>query len=188
MNSRRIVTLFVLGALTILAWWFTRPVATPPQIATAREDAAGTVAPTAFPSALPGDTDPSPPAPLAPFPPPSYTPETPSPAESARQPLTPAARAAITDLDDVQVMFREYRNVLRENPVGTNAEIMSAISGANPRQIKLGPPAGQRLNDKGELLDRWGNPYFFHQLSATRMEIRSAGPNGKMWSADDLQR
>lgn len=85
-------------------------------------------------------------------------------------------------------MLREYRNVLRENPVGTNAEIMSAINGSNPRQIKLGPPAGQRLNDKGELIDRWGTPYFFHQLSATRMEIRSAGPDRKMWSADDVQK
>lgn len=94
----------------------------------------------------------------------------------------------MTDLDDVQVTLREYRNVFRENPVGSNAEIMSALNGANPRKVRLGPPAGQSLNASGELCDRWGTPYFFHQLSGTRMEIRSAGPDRTMWTADDLQR
>ncbi|MCE9610762.1 MAG: hypothetical protein K8R23_11265 [Chthoniobacter sp.] len=112
----------------------------------------------------------------------------PVPPPSADLPLTPAGRAAVTDLDDVQVTLREYRNVFRENPVGSNAEIMSALNGANPRKVRLGPPAGQSLNASGELCDRWGTPYFFHQLSGTRMEIRSAGPDRTMWTADDLQR
>ena len=43
-----------------------------------------------------------------------------------------------------------------------------------------------RINARGELIDNWGTPFFFHQVSGTEMEIRSAGPDMKMWTADDL--
>ena len=75
---------------------------------------------------------------------------------------------------------------MSENPVGTNAEIMKAIMGGNPKSAKLGPPEGVGVNPEGELIDHWGTPYFFHQLSAEHMEIRSAGPDKTMWTIDDL--
>jgi hypothetical protein len=43
-----------------------------------------------------------------------------------------------------------------------------------------------RINGNGELVDVWGTPYFFHQLSGTDTEIHSAGPDRIMWTADDL--
>ena len=43
-----------------------------------------------------------------------------------------------------------------------------------------------RINSQGELIDPWGTPYFFHQLSGTEMEIHSAGPDKVMWTQDDL--
>ncbi len=89
-------------------------------------------------------------------------------------------------MDKVSLMVRDYRTRMGENPVGTNAEIMKAIMGDNPAKAMLGPPEGQTLNDAGELVDRWGTPYFFHQLSAQHMEIRSAGPDKQMWTADDV--
>lgn len=73
-----------------------------------------------------------------------------------------------------------------ENPVGTNAEIMKSITGANQKGAKLGPPEGMSLNNYGELVDPWGTAFFFHQLSGTQMEIRSAGPDRKMWTGDDV--
>ena len=88
-------------------------------------------------------------------------------------------------LDAVNLMLRDFRSITGENPVGTNAEIMKAMMGGNPRQATLGPPPGQRLDADGSLLDPWGHPYFFHQLSAREMEIRSAGPDGRMWTEDD---
>ena len=63
---------------------------------------------------------------------------------------------------------------------------MKAIMGANPKSARLGPPDGMSLNGNGELLDPWGTPYFFHQLSATEMEVHSAGPDKQMWTSDDL--
>jgi hypothetical protein len=44
---------------------------------------------------------------------------------------------------------------------------------------------GAKTNGNGELIDQWGTPYFFHQLSKVEMEIRSAGPDGVMWTPDD---
>jgi len=84
-------------------------------------------------------------------------------------------------------MIRGFRDALGENPIGTNAEIMASVLGDNAKQARLATPEGQRLNEKGELTDRWGTPYFFHQLSKTQMEIRSAGPDRVMWTADDMQ-
>lgn len=93
---------------------------------------------------------------------------------------------ALKEMDDVQFMLRDFRTRLGGNPEGTNAEIMKAVMGANRVQARLGPPEGQRINDEGELLDRWGTPYFFHQLSMNEMEIRSSGPDRTIYTTDDI--
>jgi hypothetical protein len=91
------------------------------------------------------------------------------------------------DLGAVDSAIRDFQAVHGENPVGSNAEITTALFINNPRQIRLEIPAGSHVNADGELCDRWGTPYFFHQVSATEMEIRSAGPDRKMWTGDDSQ-
>jgi hypothetical protein len=94
---------------------------------------------------------------------------------------------ALKDMDDIQFMLRDYRARLGSgNPGGTNAEIMKEVMGGNRVQARLGPPEGQKVNEQGELVDRWGAAYFFHQLSQNEMEIRSAGPDRTMWTADDI--
>ena len=92
----------------------------------------------------------------------------------------------MTEALKVHRMIVDYNTLMGENPVGTNAEIMQAIMGGNPRHATLGPPESQTLNSKGELVDPWGTPYFFHQLSGTHMEIHSAGPDKIMGTADDV--
>ena len=100
-------------------------------------------------------------------------------------PPTPEPQAAI-ELDKVRLMLRDYRTLYHENPVGTNAEIMKAVMGGNPKQAQLGPPEGQSMSADGQVVDRWGTPYFFHQLSSDLMEIRSAGPDKTLWTSDDI--
>ena len=92
----------------------------------------------------------------------------------------------MVELDKARRMIRDYHTVMGENPVGTNAEIMKAVMGGNPKQAILGPIEGQQINDKGELIDQWGTPFFFHQLSGNHMEIHSAGPDKVMGTKDDL--
>lgn len=72
------------------------------------------------------------------------------------------------------------------NPTGTNAEITAALAGKNPLRLALVPADHPAINREGELVDRWSTPFFFHAESATRMEIRSAGPDRKMWTDDDV--
>lgn len=89
------------------------------------------------------------------------------------------------DVDKVSLSLRDYRTITGENPVGTNAEITRSLNRGNPKQASL-LPDGDRMNGHGELIDRWGTPYFFHQISKTYMEIRSAGPDKVMWTNDDV--
>ncbi|HVS51623.1 MAG TPA: hypothetical protein VHD62_04650 [Opitutaceae bacterium] len=72
------------------------------------------------------------------------------------------------------------------NPVGENVEITAALAGKNSLRFGFLPPNHPAIDADGELCDRWGTPFFFHALSGTRMEIRSAGPDKKLYTADDV--
>jgi len=90
-------------------------------------------------------------------------------------------------MDRVRLGVRHYGAMFGGNPVGTNAEITAALNGDNPSHARfLSSEDQSRINGNGELTDEWGTPYFFHQLSAEQMEIRSAGPDRKMWTSDDV--
>jgi hypothetical protein len=83
--------------------------------------------------------------------------------------------------------IHNYHDRFGENPVGNNAEITATLLGKNPKQINfLAAESGLRVDDQGEMLDAWGTPFFFHQISAHEMEVRSAGEDKKMWTFDDL--
>ena len=88
---------------------------------------------------------------------------------------------------NVRRAIRQYGEMFGGDPVGTNPEITSQLLGKNPKHINfVDPSAGMRVNGDGELVDAWGTPYFFHQISGSEMEIHSAGPDKIMWTSDDL--
>jgi len=90
-------------------------------------------------------------------------------------------------IQNVRHAITEYGAMFGGNPVGTNPEITAALAGNNPKQINfIKPEAGMRINGNGELVDTWGTPLFFHQLSGTDTEVRSAGPDRKLWTPDDV--
>lgn len=91
-----------------------------------------------------------------------------------------------TVLANMRTSIRQFASTFGENPVGTNPEITSALQGGNPKHMNFLKPDGNRVNAKGELVDTWGTPYFFHQISGHEMEIRSAGPDRVMYTGDDL--
>jgi hypothetical protein len=102
-------------------------------------------------------------------------------------PLEFTNMAPDTVLDKVRHVIHDYDSMFGGNPVGNNAEITSQLNCNNPKQANfIQPEDGMRSNGEGELVDPWGTPYFFHQLSGKEMEIRSAGPDKIMWTADDL--
>ena len=71
------------------------------------------------------------------------------------------------------------------NPVGENADITAALTGENPVKFAFVPRRHRAINTAGELCDRWGTPFRFHQISGRQMEVRSAGPDRKFGTADD---
>jgi hypothetical protein len=90
-------------------------------------------------------------------------------------------------LENMRVAIRNYGSTFGGNPVGTNPEITQALAGGNSKQIQfLNADSGLRINSNGELVDPWGTPFFFHQLSGSETEIHSAGPDRKLWTSDDL--
>ena len=94
------------------------------------------------------------------------------------------AGANNTQLLAVKGMLRDYRAMMSENPIGNNAEITKALLGGNRRSAEFSN-SQMKLDKDGQLVDRWNHPYFFHQLSKIDMEVRSAGPDGIMWTPDD---
>ena len=92
-----------------------------------------------------------------------------------------------TVLGNMRIVIANYGSRYGGNPVGDNVEITSALNGGNTNGAKfITEESGLRINARSELVDYWGTPFFFHALSGKDMEIRSAGPDRTMWTADDL--
>jgi hypothetical protein len=89
------------------------------------------------------------------------------------------------DLGVIAELFAHFQGEFRELPVGNNAEITAALAGDNSRAYAILPADHRAINADGELTDRWGTPYFFHQLAGDLMEIRSSGPDRRRYTADD---
>jgi len=112
---------------------------------------------------------------------------------SSPAPAGPPSPLQVTDIPPAIVLenmaraVRQFGAMFGGNPVGTNPEITSQLNGNNPKRINfINAGSGMRINENGELIDPWGTPYFFHQISGTDMEIHSAGPDKIMWTTDDL--
>lgn len=73
-------------------------------------------------------------------------------------------------------------------PLGANEELAAALQGKNAAELEFVSPGSAALNDQGQLIDRWGTPLFFHAKARDRVDIRSAGPDGTMWTEDDVHR
>ena len=111
-----------------------------------------------------------------------------SDASSLAEPLNAPDSTIQRDLSVLAHLLDNWRsNFPREgNPVGENHEITAALMGDNRLQLVLIPKHHRALNPRGELCDRWGTPFRFHQISGERMEIFSAGPDRKFGTADDV--
>jgi len=110
--------------------------------------------------------------------------------EGARSPLADRLgdpqRSISDDIATVDEIVATYLGVFRQLPIGTNAEITAALAGDNARGLAPLPADHPAISPGGELLDRWGTPFFFHQVTREFLEVRSAGPDRRLFSADDI--
>ena len=92
------------------------------------------------------------------------------------------------DLEILDSLLRYYRGIYVKNPVaGVNEDVAAALIGKNERNLALISPQHPAISAKGQLLDQWGTPYFFHALSGEDMEISSAGPDRRFGTHDDVK-
>jgi hypothetical protein len=75
-----------------------------------------------------------------------------------------------------------------DKPLSANEDWAAELCGRNPAHERFLPEHHAILDAQRRLVDRWGTPLFFHALGGRRFEIRSAGPDKEMWTADDVQR
>ena len=91
------------------------------------------------------------------------------------------------DLDIIEEFIDLYRKAYGDNPVGLNADITASLTGkADPNQTGGLFPAASPAIRGGQLMDRWGSPFWFHPVSGAKMEIRSAGPDRQLFTDDDV--
>lgn len=75
----------------------------------------------------------------------------------------------------------------RRPPLGSNEEITHALTAVDLGAPPVLPPHHPAIDASGQLCDRWGTPYFLHPLSENSISVRSAGPDRRMFTADDLE-
>jgi hypothetical protein len=91
------------------------------------------------------------------------------------------------DLEVVAEFLQTYARATGGQPIGDNSDITAAISGTQyPGQKGRVFPKNHRAVKDGKLVDRWGEPLWFHPNSGNSMEIRSAGPDKQLFTPDDV--
>ncbi len=95
----------------------------------------------------------------------------------------------LDDIRQVAQMLESYFLLVKTVaplPLGENRETTAALTGQNPYRTRLLSPDSPWLNENQEFIDRWGTPLYFHAIGSKQVGIRSAGPDQKMWTSDDL--
>ena len=101
------------------------------------------------------------------------------------------ARPPEEDLHDIARTLGNFSLLVKgDNPIplGANEEIAAALRGKNKAALRALPDGHRVFNARGQLVDRWDTPLYFHAESRDRLDVRSAGPDRKMWTTDDLHR
>ncbi len=90
------------------------------------------------------------------------------------------------DLEILSQLLTEYSKAHGSNPIGSNADITEAFLGGDDAPSGRFFPRSHPSVRNGQITDRWGQPYWFHPNSGSQMEIRSAGPDKQLFTADDV--
>lgn len=94
--------------------------------------------------------------------------------------------------DDLQIVA-DFVDLLSRAGVsvsfGENTDITAALTGTQFAGQKGHVfPRQHNAIRGGQLVDRWGSPFWFHANGPGRLEIRSAGPDRQLFTLDDVIR
>ena len=99
-----------------------------------------------------------------------------------------ASQTPLEDLRRIRAVTLGYFSVVKDVtrfPIGGNEDLTACLLGQNAdRQPFLSPQHPAIRN--GMLIDRWGTAISVHPEAAQELTLRSAGPDRKMFTDDDL--
>lgn len=70
-------------------------------------------------------------------------------------------------------------------PIGFNEDLAAALTDAATLGESALPPDHPALRD-GRVIDRWGTPWQVHPVASGVVELRSAGPDRRLYTPDDV--
>ena len=99
---------------------------------------------------------------------------------ASRQWTTMTVKARVPAMnDDIENLFvglQQYKENVGAWPVGSNADIVKALKGQNPKNVIILVGRKLELNSQGEFVDPWGTALRIY-FGGNNILIRSAGPN-----------
>ncbi len=104
------------------------------------------------------------------------------------------ANSNLPPANDLTLMSRLMENSLLllksagNRPLSANEDWAELLRGQNGAGERFLPDRHPALAPDGKLVDRWGTPLFIHALGGGRFELRSGGPDQRLWTADDIHR
>ena len=93
------------------------------------------------------------------------------------------------DVDALFGLIRQYHEALQRRagpPIGDDADLARVLKGANPLRLVVVPATHPVFSADGRMRDRWGTPYHLHAKGRGAYEVRSAGPDKRLFTPDDV--
>jgi hypothetical protein len=94
-------------------------------------------------------------------------------------------REDLATLQDLVATLLQAVPPARRPPLGFDTDLARALADPALLGDAALPPTHPALR-AGRLIDRWGNPWLVHPLSGDLIQLRSAGPDGRLFTPDDL--
>lgn len=97
-------------------------------------------------------------------------------------------RSVQEDVDTLRQIVAQYFEALQRRagpPIGNDTDLARVLQGKNPLRLVVVPSSHPMFTADGRMIDRFGTPYHIHARSSTAIDIRSAGPDRKLFTADD---
>lgn len=113
----------------------------------------------------------------------------PTPSETLLAGYADPETEPIEDVRKLHHVIGGYFSVIKDParfPIGGNADLAAALKGENPNREVFLRTDHPVFSAEGLLVDRWGTPLVVHPEGWRQIELRSAGPDRKPYTADDL--
>jgi hypothetical protein len=94
-------------------------------------------------------------------------------------------REDLAALADLTTNYLQAVPSARRPALGFNEDLARALTDRDTLGDAALPATHPALVN-GQLVDRWGTPWQIHPLSADVIQLRSAGPDGRLYTPDDL--